>query len=251
MDNSEAIDALIELGLSTYEARVFTALIELGEGTAREVAKTSDVPRSQVYTTAKELQSRGFISVQRANPQVFQPISLSEVESQLSREFESKRDTAFDRLETLERQTAPSAEQSEDVWTITGTPAIIGRASQLIDEAETRVIYGAKDLAHPDAELLSSVRSCCSREVPVLLLQNNGQEIAEPWRETECVSSVSVPPQQSKSEHAVRLLLVDSDSFLLSVRSNRSAPEIAIWSANTTFAEAFLQLLTSSLPVTE
>ncbi|WP_223173920.1 helix-turn-helix domain-containing protein [Haloferax sp. AS1] len=55
MDNSEAIDALIELGLSTYEARVFTALIELGEGTAREVAKTSDVPRSQVYTTAKEL----------------------------------------------------------------------------------------------------------------------------------------------------------------------------------------------------
>ncbi|WP_424006897.1 TrmB family transcriptional regulator [Haloferax denitrificans] len=251
MDNSEAIDALIELGLSTYEARVFTALIELGEGTAREVAKTSDVPRSQVYTTAKELQSRGFISVQQANPQVFQPISLSEVESQLSREFASKRDTAFDRLKTLERQTAPAAEQNEDVWTITGTPAIIGRASQLIDEAETRVIYGAKSLEQPDAELLSTVRSCCSRDVSVHLLQDSDQEISDQWRENECVSVVSIPPQQAKGDHAVRLLLVDSDSFLLSVRSNRTAPEIAIWSANTTFAEAFSQLLTSSLPVTE
>lgn len=57
MDNNEATDALIKPGLFTYEARVFTTLIELGEGTTREVTKTSGMPRSRVYTTVKELQS--------------------------------------------------------------------------------------------------------------------------------------------------------------------------------------------------
>ena len=42
----EAIDQLEALGLSTYAARTFVGLVELGTGTAKSVSETVDVPRT-------------------------------------------------------------------------------------------------------------------------------------------------------------------------------------------------------------
>ncbi len=58
MDESDAIEALEELGLSNYEAKVFVALQRLGTGTARDIHQATDVPRSQVYGAAESLQEQ-------------------------------------------------------------------------------------------------------------------------------------------------------------------------------------------------
>jgi sugar-specific transcriptional regulator TrmB len=246
MDEREAVDALTELGLSSYEARVFIALVELGSGTAREVAEFSDVPRPQVYTTAKDLEARGFISIQQSNPQVFRPVSLAEAKSQLEHRFESKRDAAFDRLETLERQTVPPSDQSEDVWSITGETAIAERIVQLVKEADERVVYGAADLADPDDELLGELGGCCDRGVEAVLLREYDQNLPQPWTTVDCLTDVRLPAENQSNEYARRMLIVDDDVFLLSIRGSENASEIAIWSAHTTFAAVFCQLLLGS-----
>ncbi|PSP27801.1 hypothetical protein BRC65_04050 [Halobacteriales archaeon QH_2_65_14] len=58
MNDSEAVDGLKRLGLTTYEARVFLGLQKLGSGTANEVSDVVDVPRSQVYGAAEDLETR-------------------------------------------------------------------------------------------------------------------------------------------------------------------------------------------------
>lgn len=250
MDDSEAVEALKELGLSTYEARVFMALVRLGGGTARDVASVTDVPRSQVYATADDLEARGFISTQQSSPQVFHPVSLAEARAQLERQFEARRDAAFDHLESLERTVETGGDRSEDVWSITGETAVVERIARLTREAERTVLYGGPDVADPDPELLAAFEAACDRGVTVGLLVEEGGQVAAAWDDLDRVREYLVPAENT-NEYAERVLIVDFDVFLLSIRGDETASETAVWSAHTTFARVFSQLIAGSLPTVD
>jgi len=59
-----AVEQLTALGLSTYAARTFVALVSLGKGTAQDVSEIADVPRTRVYDAVEELRERGLVDVQ-------------------------------------------------------------------------------------------------------------------------------------------------------------------------------------------
>jgi len=248
MTDSDAVEALTDLGLSTYEARVFIALVRLGSGTAREVADIAEVPRPQVYTATQELEERGFVSIQQSNPQVFRPVSLEEAKRQLERQFERKRDTAFGRLSKLERQAESPRDDSEDVYSITGGDAISERIIHLVSEAEEQVYYGAATLADSEPALLDAFQACCDRGVSVTLLREYDQSIPEEWETVDCLVNYQLPREQPENEYADQMLIVDTDVFLLSIGGPRISAETAIWSARTTFAAAFSQLLMGGFP---
>ncbi len=250
MDDSEAVQALKHLGLSTYEARVFIALVRLGGGTARDVAAVTDVPRSQVYATADDLEARGFISTQQTSPQVFHPVSLGEARAQLDRQFEARRDTAFDHLESIERTAEPGGDRSEDVWSITGETAVVERIARLVREGERTVIYGGPDVADPDPDLLAAFEAARDRGVTVGLLVEEGSQAAAAWDDLDSVREHRVPAENT-NEYAERVLIADFDVFLLSIRGDEAASETAVWSAHTTFARVFSQLIAGSLPTVD
>jgi sugar-specific transcriptional regulator TrmB len=250
MDDEEAVEALKHLGLSTYEARVFTALVRLGSGTARDVASVTNVPRSQVYATADDLEARGFISTQQSNPQVFRPVSLDEARAQLERRFDERRDAAFDHLAALERTAEGDDEQSEDVWSMTGTTAVTERIVRLVAEAEGEVLYGATDLDDPDPDLLAAFGALCDRGVAVGLLPEHDQPVADAWGDLDCVREYRLPAENT-NEYAERVLIVDFDTFLLSIRGPAAADETAVWSAHTTFAQVLSRLIAGSFPGVE
>ena len=50
---------LTTLGLTEYEARVYAALVGIGEGSARQVHEASGVPRPRVYDIAEGLAEIG------------------------------------------------------------------------------------------------------------------------------------------------------------------------------------------------
>jgi sugar-specific transcriptional regulator TrmB len=250
VSDGEAVEALVDLGLSTYEARVFVALVRLGSGTAREVAEVADVPRSQVYPTVDDLERRGFVSVQQASPQLFHPVSLAEARAQLERRFESRRDVAFDRLASLERL-SDRGERSEDVWSITGETAVIERVAGLAREAERFVVYGGPDLDDPDPDLLAAFRALCDRGVRVVVVAEHDAPVADVWATLDPAEVVRLPPESGGNEYARRVLVADYDRFLLSVRGADGAGETAVWSARTTFAAVFSQIVAGSLPGVE
>jgi sugar-specific transcriptional regulator TrmB len=247
MEDSEAVEALKDLGLSTYEARVFMALVRLGSGTAREVASVTDVPRSQVYTTADDLEARGFISTQQSSPQVYHPVSVSEARAQLERRFERRRDAAFDHLASLERTAEADAGQSEDVWSMTGRTAVTKRVARLVEEAEAVVLYGATDLDDPDPDLLTAFEAARDRGVTVALLPEHDQTVAPAWGDIGGLREYRLSPE-SENEYAERVLVVDFDVFLLSIRGAETDEETAVWSAHTTFARVFSQIIAGSVP---
>ncbi|MFC7080565.1 TrmB family transcriptional regulator [Halorussus caseinilyticus] len=158
MDEDDAIEALEHLGLSNYEAKVFTALQRLGTGTARDVHRATDVPRSQVYGAAESLQDRGLVEVQQSKPIQYRPVSLEAARSHLRGEFERTQERAFDYLEDARQQRGEGDERREDIWTVHGRTSIDGRAEQLLKEAERRIVFAvgrdARGLTNELAELL-------------------------------------------------------------------------------------------------
>ena len=70
---------LEEIGLNEKEAKVYIAVLELGEGSASEIAKKSEVNRATTYFTLENLMKIGLVSAsnEEKNKNSFQKIHLN------------------------------------------------------------------------------------------------------------------------------------------------------------------------------
>jgi sugar-specific transcriptional regulator TrmB len=250
MDEDDAIEALENLGLSNYEAKVFTALQKLGTATARDVHQVTDVPRSQVYGAAESLQDRGLVEVQQSKPIQYRAVSLDAARSHLRGQFERTQERAFEYLETAREQCGDTGERQEDIWTVHGRTSIDGRAEQLLAEAEDRVVFAVgQDADAPTDRLADRLGELADSGVEVVVVG------AEPPRETFADSEVTVvalPVEHPHGDEPVdRVVVVDGETILLSVRDERGDPELAdetaIWSSKTAIASVLIQLIDGGL----
>jgi HTH-type transcriptional regulator, sugar sensing transcriptional regulator len=61
-DCVEGIDLLVQLGLTSYEAKAYDALLQRGSSTASQVADLSGLPRQRVYDVLAGLMAKGLAS---------------------------------------------------------------------------------------------------------------------------------------------------------------------------------------------
>lgn len=234
----DPIAALESLGLPNYEAKVFVALQKLGTGTAKEVSEVADVPRSQVYGTAERLEERGLIEIQDATPKIYRPVSLAEARRRLEERFESNSERAFTYLEGVQGDQSGTAEEQEGVWRFEGAAAIEGRACQLIEGATERVVYGRNNDVAFTERLKTHLVERAEDGLPVVVLTDDREEVYD----IDGVRTHVIPSNLRGSEHAGRLLLVDSDTILMSA-VGPDGSETAIWSAGTGFARVLVPLV--------
>jgi sugar-specific transcriptional regulator TrmB len=240
---SAAVDSLRTLGLSTYEAQVFIALQRLGVGTARDVDRVTDVPRSQVYGAAESLEERGLVEVQQSNPMQYRAVELEQARELLRDRFEREQERAFDYLERASE--APDEdEQRAGVWTVEGRENVSSRIARLVAEADERLLF-ATPAELLDDDVAEAIRGRAD-DVAVAVLSDD-DAVLEAFDETG-VETDQFPAQPDVTK-AGRLLAVDGDTVLLSVRSDtgRTDGEAAIWSADSEFAAVLLELVGSHL----
>ncbi len=241
---TEARVALERLGLSTYEAGVFVALEKIGQGTAREIAGVTDVPRSQVYGAAENLQERGLVDVQQASPKRFRPVRLSEAKETLRRQQDRRREQAFDRLEAIEPERPADDERKEEVWTMEGREAISERVRSLVADATESVVYAADHSNHDETTDEALFAAAESGAEPVVA--SSDPEMLSRYADTS-VQTLPVPDEPHDPDLPVaRLLVVDGETVLLAVRSDgTSSEEVAFWSRRTAFANVLTVLIDS------
>jgi sugar-specific transcriptional regulator TrmB len=236
MNESEVVEALNRLGLTTYEARVFVALQKLGTGTASEIAEVTDVPRSQVYGAAADLEERGLVDVEQSNPTRYRPVDVEEARERLYRQLQSESDAAFDYLESIETE-APAEEESESIWTVRDSENVASRAAQIIRTADRAVQYGADDVDYLEPVVRDALAETAASGVDVVLVSADEAVLdvaADLGVET-------VPVGERKPEMRTgRVLMADREAVLISVRGDTEA---AFWSRDTGFATMLSTLL--------
>ncbi|WP_152421195.1 TrmB family transcriptional regulator [Natronolimnohabitans innermongolicus] len=85
-----------DLGLSSYEEKVYRTLLERGAATAEELSAESDVPMGRIYDVLNGLESRDLVRCNReSHPRVYAPIDSETAIDRLLRE--RKRDLEVER----------------------------------------------------------------------------------------------------------------------------------------------------------
>lgn len=72
--NEKILTGLKRIGFTEYEAKAYLLLLNLGQSSAREIADTSDIPRSRIYSVLKTLIEKGFISPIEGTPTFYLPL---------------------------------------------------------------------------------------------------------------------------------------------------------------------------------
>ena len=65
------------LGLTSYEIRVYLSLLDNGAMTASDISKKSGVPYSKIYEVLNGLEEKGWLETDSSRPQKFFPNSPS------------------------------------------------------------------------------------------------------------------------------------------------------------------------------
>lgn len=240
-DETAAVDALERLGLSNYEAKVFIALQTLGTGTARDVYRVSDIPRSQVYGAAETLAEQGLIEVQHSTPMQYRPVSLEEAEELLEERFEHERTQAFDYLESVREHHEPDGEEREDIWSVNGVEHVGDRIEHLVRDAEKRVVFGARATDLVSTSLREVLTDAANTGIDVVIVSEDA-EVRALFEDDSL--AVHAPPENLRNERAARMLVVDDRAVLLSVRGDEDDREAAFWSDSSGFATVLVEILT-------
>ncbi len=252
MSESDAVESLERLGLTSYEAKVFIALQKLGAGTARDVHRITDVPRSQVYSVADNLADRGLVEVQQSNPIQYRPVDIDEARETLRSRFEREQERAFDYVEAVRDQHGDGAEEQEAIWTLRGSQRIAERALELLEEAEERVVFGTARESLVTDEIDRTLRERADDGLFVAVVSEN-PEIRAQFADDEAIHVAEPPAAHGEDSPAGRVVFADGDTVLMSVvgddTSLGDAGETAIWSADSNFARMLIQIVEANLGV--
>lgn len=242
-DESEAIDAFERLGLTRYEAMVFIALHRLGAGTARDVADVADVPRSQVYSVAENLEDRGLVEVQQSSPIRYRPVSVEEAQETLRNRFDHERERAFDYVETVKREST-TEETQEDIWTVRSRDRIDTRVVDLLSRADDRILFGTRLPGFVTDSTVDVLEERAGAGVFVIVISRS-DEVRERFADVEGIAVETPPSHRESDDRSGRFVVVDDDAILMSVVDDDGS-ETAIWSAGSLFASVFIQLIEAS-----
>jgi HTH-type transcriptional regulator, sugar sensing transcriptional regulator len=161
---------LTALGLKEYEARVYAALVGIGEGNARQIHEVSGVPRPRVYDVAAGLAERGFLTVRPGNPLIYIPAEPAVLVHHLKAGMEQ---AATDSIRDLESLSLDARSKNSPIWYVQGEWSIRRHVESLVAGAarELAIVCMAYEQIGEFARLIAEA----SRRHPVSVLFPNGK----------------------------------------------------------------------------
>ncbi len=137
-----AVESLRDLGLTEYEAKVYTALVKIRSGTAADIHLVSGIPRSAVYGALHRLEERGAIEVQSSKPMRYRAVPPEIALGKLKDNFIAESENALVALEET-YQTQKIGVREEAIWTISGVKNVSDKIIEMIRGAQNDIIFAA------------------------------------------------------------------------------------------------------------
>ncbi|RZN36532.1 MAG: TrmB family transcriptional regulator [Methanosarcinales archaeon] len=137
-----AVESLRDLGLTEYEAKVYTALVRIRSGTASDIHLVSGIPRSAVYGALNRLEEWGIVEVQSSKPMRYRAVPPEIALGKLKDNFVAESENALAALEEI-YQTQKVGAREEAIWTISGIKNVSDKIIEMVQGAQNDVIFAA------------------------------------------------------------------------------------------------------------
>ncbi|MGZ0747018.1 MULTISPECIES: TrmB family transcriptional regulator [unclassified Haloparvum] len=176
------MESLRDLGLSSYEARAYRALLSLGTGTATAVAEESEVPKGRIYDALGGLVSRGIAREQTASEPkryvaVEPAVAVDRLVEARTRELSERIEAYEAGRDELVEQLSGAERPAEEFWTAAvGAEESIDLLFERIDAAEESIVVAADtvsgqyDLHQEGPAMMDHLLSAMDRDVEVSVL---------------------------------------------------------------------------------
>lgn len=130
--------ALLSLGLTDLEARIYIYLLSQSPATGYEIAKAVGKPRANTYEAIRSLEFKGAIVVDEDKKRMCSPVPLRQLMRQLKSRFDKSFAEAMELLEPLQ-----SLRTDERVYQIRSLDQVIERARSILNSASDIALVDA------------------------------------------------------------------------------------------------------------
>lgn len=164
MQHSTIVDNLVRLGMIHYEAMVYVALIDIGEGTARQVHEQSGVPRTRIYDILDMMEKKGYVEVFQNRPRCYRAIPVERMLHIFRDDFE---DSISFVSKELNDRSALAKQRTFPIWHIKGSISLKNQIAEMLLSAKKEVILVCprismlRSILEPLKELNDSIDVVC------------------------------------------------------------------------------------------
>lgn len=196
----DALEDLMAIGFTEYEARVYVALLRENPATGYQLSKQSGVPRSMVYEALGRLHTRSAVlktGDRRAT--LFRPVPPSVL---LDRYESQQRGLVQGLRGSLE--VSYNAPEEDHFWSFKGRDTVLAYAGQMIESAKGELMLVVAD-SHLE-ELAGKIIIACDRGVEVSALLTGQGDL-------DCGRVARHPPLESELQELTAMLVIVADDM--------------------------------------
>jgi sugar-specific transcriptional regulator TrmB len=165
--------SLQEFGLTDYEIRSYTSLLEIGPATASELSEASGVPYSKIYEVLGSLEKKGWIEMEHGRPARYYPkppsVAMEITKSQLESALKTNEALVLDELQPLYEK--KGVRERPDIWIVRGDFNVLAKVRETIEHVQKEILAAVPALPDSLAEpLIPLVKTIVERGVKVQLM---------------------------------------------------------------------------------
>ena len=241
----EFLSKIRDLGINSYEAKLWTALLSRGVATAGELSDIANVPRSRSYDVLESLERKGFIIMKLGKPIKYIAVPPHEVIDRVKQKIQEEaqsRDAMLDSLresDVLEQlhglyDTGVDHVEPNDVTGIVrGYKNVVSHLASVLKSAEKSI-----DIVSMDTVLVNDLKRSLTKAV-----KNNVKvRVIVPRKLTLGVKEIDVKMNAALKS---RFIVVDDDEVVLMPVEDGSARDFAVWIKGESFAHNFVSMFES------
>ena len=162
--------SLQEFGLTDYEIRSYTSLLEIGPATASELSEASEVPYSKIYEVLGSLERKGWIESEHGRPSRYYPkppsVATEIAKSQLESTLKVNEALILGELQPLYEK--KGVRERPDIWIVRGNLNVLARVRETLEHVQKEILAAVPTV--PDSValmLIPLVKSIAERGVKV------------------------------------------------------------------------------------
>ena len=219
--------SLHEFGLTEYEIRSYTSLLEIGPATASALSEASAVPYSKIYEVLGSLEKKGWIEMEHGRPSKYYPkppsVAMEITKSQFENSLRTNEALILGELQPLYEK--KGVRERPDIWIVRGNFNVLARIRETAEHVQKEILASVPAIPDSVAEMLIPlVRSVAERGVKIQIMTMKGPA-SEPMSKLTKFCEV-----RSREQMYGGGIIADSREVILLLGQENEALSLAIWS---------------------
>jgi predicted DNA-binding transcriptional regulator len=132
------IESLKTLGLTEYEAKVYSGLVQLGQAEVKQIYEYLEIPKPSVYQSLKTLTDKGLVQIVSSRPAIYRATPPKIALRHMTDIHRKAEDEAMLELEELEKSRV-GQEFPDVLWTLFGQENVEHKLEEMFDGASRSV----------------------------------------------------------------------------------------------------------------